>query len=107
MEDRPLVYIASAYSGDIEANTKKAQSYCRFAALEGKAPIAPHLFLPSFLSEEAERELALAIDTTILAYCSELWAFGKPTAGMKLEIAAARERGIRVRRFTEDMEESV
>jgi len=107
MRDRPLAYIASAYSGDIESNTKKAKIYCRFAALEGKAPIAPHLFLPSFLSEETERELALAIDTAILAYCSELWTFGKPTAGMMREIAAAHEMGIKVRRFTEDMEEMV
>ena len=107
MRDRPLVYIASAYSGDIESNTKKAKIYCRFAALEGNAPIAPHLFLPSFISEETERELALAIDTAILAYCSELWAFGEPTAGMVGEIAVAREQGIKVRRFTEDMEELV
>lgn len=104
---KPLVYIASAYSGDIETNTKKAKIFCRFAAMEGKAPIAPHLFLPSFLSEEKERELALAIDTTILAYCSELWAFGEPTAGMKQEISVAQDRGIRVRRFTEDMEELI
>ena len=107
MQDRPLVYIASAYSGDIESNTKKAKIYCRFAALEGNAPIAPHLFLPSFISEETERELALAIDMAILAYCSELWAFGKPTAGMAREITAAREQGIRIRMFTEDMEELV
>ena len=107
MQDRPLVYIASAYSGDTLRNTKKAKIYCRFAALEGKAPIAPHLFLPSFISEDTERELALAIDTAILAYCSELWAFGEPTAGMAREIAAAKEQGIQVRRFTEDMEELV
>ena len=107
MQDRPLVYIASAYSGDIESNTKKAKIYCRFAALEGNAPIAPHLFLPFFISEETERELALAIDTAILAYCPELWAFGEPTAGMMEEIAAAKERGIKVRRFTEDMEELI
>ena len=107
MQDRPLVYIASAYSGDIESNTKKAKIYCRFAALEGNAPIAPHLFLPSFISEETERELALAIGTAILAYCSELWAFGEPTAGMAREITAAREQGIKIRRFTEDMEEIV
>ncbi|WP_037365505.1 DUF7768 domain-containing protein [Selenomonas sp. FOBRC6] len=104
---RHLVYIASAYSGDIDGNTRKARLYCRFAALEGKSPIAPHLYLPSFLSEETERELALEIDLAILNYCSELWAFGEPTVGMKNEMAAAEEQGIRIRRFTENMEEIV
>ncbi len=107
MKDRPLVYIASAYSGDIAGNTKKAKIYCRFAVLEGNAPIAPHLFLPSFLSEQTERELALAIDVAILSNCSELWAFGEPTEGMKREIAAADKLGIKIRRFTENMEELV
>ena len=103
----PLVYIASAYSGDIDGNTRKARLYCRFAALEGKSPIAPHLYLPSFLSEETEREFALEIDLAILNYCSEVWTFGAPTAGMKAEIAAAEKQGMRIRRFTENMEEIV
>ena len=107
MQDRPLVYIASAYSGDIVRNTEKAAIYCRFAVAEGKAPIAPHLFLPSFLSEETERELALKLDVAILSRCSELWTFGESTKGMKEELAAAREQGIKIRRFTEDMEELV
>ena len=93
MKGRPLVYIASAYSGDIVRNTEKAAIYCRFAVAEGKAPIAPHLFLPSFLSEETERALALKLGVAILSRCSERWA--------------AREQGIKIRRFTEDMEELV
>jgi len=32
---RPLVYIASPFSGDMERNTRKAQGYCRFAVSEG------------------------------------------------------------------------
>ena len=28
---RPLVYICSPYSGDIEMNIKKARTFCRFA----------------------------------------------------------------------------
>lgn len=107
MKDRPLVYIASAYSGDITRNMEKAAIYCRFAVAEGKTPIAPHLFLPSFLSEETERKLALELDVAILSRCSELWAFGEPTKGMKEELAAARAQGIKIRRFMEDMEERV
>ena len=56
---RPLVYICSPYSGDTEGNTEKARRYSRFAADAGTIPIAPHLLLPQFLSEETERELAI------------------------------------------------
>ncbi|EJO23517.1 hypothetical protein HMPREF1148_2023 [Selenomonas sp. FOBRC6] len=49
----------------------------------------------------------MEIDLAILNYCSELWAFGEPTVGMKNEMAAAEEQGIRIRRFTENMEEIV
>ena len=28
---KPLVYICSPYSGDVEGNVKKARSFCRFA----------------------------------------------------------------------------
>lgn len=33
--------------------------YCRYAIDRGCVPIVPHLYLPSVLSEETERELAL------------------------------------------------
>ena len=41
--DRPLVYICSPFSGDIEGNTKKAREYSRFAVDQGAIPLAPHL----------------------------------------------------------------
>jgi hypothetical protein len=36
-----------------------------------------------------------------------MWVFGEPTEGMKREISAARATGIRIRRFTPEMEEIV
>ena len=78
----PMVYICSAYSGDVEGNTEKARRYSRFAVDAGKIPIAPHLLLPQFMEEESERELAMFMDIAILSKCRELWVFGKPTAGM-------------------------
>lgn len=40
---RPVVYICSPFSGDMEGNQEKAARYCRFAVDSGYIPIAPHL----------------------------------------------------------------
>ena len=34
---RPLVYICSPYSGDVESNVARARDYCRFAVTEKNA----------------------------------------------------------------------
>ena len=39
---RPLVYICSPYSGDVQENVAKARAYCRFTVEKGCIPIAPH-----------------------------------------------------------------
>ena len=41
----PMVYICSAYSGDVEYNVQKARIYSRYAVDAGAIPIAPHLLL--------------------------------------------------------------
>ena len=98
----PMVYICSAYSGDVEGNTEKARRYSRFVVDAGKIPIAPHLLLPQFMEEESERELAMFIDIAILSKCRELWVFGKPTAGMLNEIAYAERKQMTIKYFKED-----
>lgn len=102
---RPIVYICSAFSGDVEGNTKKARAYSRFAVDQGAIPIAPHLLLPQFMKEETERELAMFMDIAILSKCKELWVFGNPTAGMQSEIAYAERKEMTIKYFSEDMKE--
>ena len=102
---RPIVYICSAFSGDVEGNTKKARAYSRFAVDQGAIPIAPHLLLPQFMKEETERELAMFMDIAILSKCKELWVFGEPTAGMQSEIAYAERKEMTIKYFSEDMKE--
>ncbi len=102
---RPIVYICSAFSGDVEGNTKKARAYSRFAVDQGAIPIAPHLLLPQFMKEETERELAMFMDIAILSKCKELWVFGNPTAGMQSEIAYAERKKMTIKYFSEDMKE--
>lgn len=101
----PMVYICSAYRGDVEENERKARKYCRYAVDKGVIPIAPHLLLPQFMKEETERELAMFMDIAILSKCKELWVFGEPTEGMQNEIAYAGRKQIAVRYFDETMKE--
>ena len=101
----PMVYICSAYSGDVEGNTEKARRYSRFAVDAGKIPIAPHLLLPQFMEEESERELAMFMDIAILSKCRELWVFGEPTAGMENEIAYAERKQMTIKYFNEECKE--
>lgn len=98
---RPLIFICSPYRGDVEANTQKARSYCRFAIRRVCIPFAPHLLFTQFLDDSIarERENGMAMGLSMLALCDELWAFGTPTAGMAAEIAEAERLKIPVRCF--------
>lgn len=100
---KPLVYVASPFAGDEERNTQNAIRYCRFAVDCGAIPWAPHLFLPRFMSEAAEREEAMFMNMVYLGRCEQLWVFGdRITAGMAAEIGKAEKRGIPIRYFTDE-----
>lgn len=101
--DSPVVYICSPFSGDIERNTRRAKAYSRLAVDRGCVPITPHLYLPDFISEEAERDLALACGLRLLDACQEIWICGGTvSAGMEREIQYAAAHGIPARHIKED-----
>ncbi len=101
--DSPVIYICSRYRGDIAHNMAMARRYSRYAADRGCVPLTPHLFLPQFLSEETERELAISMDLKLLERCDELWVCGDEISeGMAREIAHADGAGIPVRHITEE-----
>lgn len=103
---RPLVYVCSPFSGDIEGNTKKAIGYCRFAVDNGAIPLAPHLLFPRFMNEDTERDLAMFMDMVLLGRCEEVWVFGETiSAGMRTEIDRAEKKHKPVRYFTTDLTE--
>lgn len=103
---RPIVYVCSPYAGDVERNVENARRYSRFVVDQGGIPLTPHLFLPQFLSEETERDLAMFMDIALLSKCAELWVFGKQISrGMSIEIERAHRKGQPVRYFTEDLKE--
>lgn len=103
---RPLVYICSAYSGDVESNTEKARRYCRFAVDKGAIPLAAHLLFPQFMSDTTERDLALHMDMVLMGKCEEMWVFGEDfSSGMTAEINKAKQRRKIIRYFTEKCQE--
>lgn len=103
---KPLVYICSPFSGDVERNTFKAREYSRYAIQRGCIPLAPHLLFPQFMSEETERELAMQMDLILLTKCDELWVFGdKVTNGMAAEINKAERKHIKIRYFSDSIRE--
>ena len=105
---RPLVYVCSPLSSDMERNTENTRRYCRFAVDSGCIPLAPHLYFPQFMDDGsgAERNLALFMDIVLLSKCSELWVFGdRISKGMSIEIEKAKRKGQPIRWFTDDCKE--
>lgn len=90
---RPIVYICSPLSGDMDANQEAARRYCRYAVDSGYIPIAPHLLFPQFLNDDnpKERQLGLFFGNALMSKCSEVWVFGdRISAGMEAEIKRAK-----------------
>ena len=96
-----LIYVCSPYRGNTETNTQNARRYCRLVMEQGGIPFAPHLLFTQFLDDAIpkERERGLRMGTQMLGLCDELWAFGEPSEGMRMEIEQAGRLGIPVRRL--------
>ncbi len=87
-----LVFICSPYRGDIEANARKAEEYCKFAIKEGHVPIAPHLYFPRFFDDD---DLGISMGLELLSKCSEIRVYGdRVSEGMEIEIQFAFSRKI-------------
>ena len=100
---RPVVYICSPLSGDIQGNQAKARTYCRYAVDKGYIPIAPHIYFPQFMNDynPRERNLSLFMDIVLLSKCAELWVFGDTISkGTAMEIEKAKRKGQPIRYFT-------
>ena len=101
---RPLVYICSPYSGDVEGNAERARMFSRFACDMGCIPVSPLLLYPQFLDDDnaEDRRLGLFFGIVLLTKCEELWVFGnRISTGMAREIAKAETRAMPIRRFSD------
>ena len=96
------VYIISRYraftESGMEFNRKVARYFCRQVVLEGKIPVAPHLFYTQFLDEDQEQERQIGLDIGIkeLREADEFLLIiigGRISEGMRREICqAARDK---------------
>lgn len=104
---RPVVYICSPFSGDIEGNKKKAEKFAAYAYENGCIPVTPHLLFPFMNDEdEVERDIAMHMDIVLMGKCKEVWVLSEEiTDGMRTEIAKAKSRRQTVRYFTNDFVE--
>ncbi len=97
-----LVYVCSPYLGDVDENLERAKRYSRYVLDKGFIPITPHLFLPQFMDDKTERNLAIFIDLVLLSKCAEVWVFGEQISeGMEIEISYANRKGKIVRYIKE------
>lgn len=106
---RPVVYICSPYSGDTERNVENAKRYSRFAVEQHCLPITPHIYFTQFMNDEIpdERETALFMNLVLMSKCAELWVFGDVISkGMKAEINRAKRKHMKIRYFSEELEET-
>lgn len=105
---RPLTYICSPYSGDVEANVKIAQDLSAYAVQCRKIPLAPHLLFPQFMNDGDvwERELAMHFNHVLLSKCEAMWVYTpKVSGGMRLEIEWARQLDMPISYFDHNFEE--
>lgn len=105
---RPMVYICSPYSGDTEKNVKSARKYSRFAVDNHCLPITPHIYFTQFMDDSIpeERDTAIFMNWVLMSKCVELWVFGDIiSAGMKAEIDRAKRKHLKIRYFSEKLEE--
>ena len=106
---RPVVYICSPYSGDTEKNTANARKYSRFAVDRHYLPITPHIYFTQFMDDNIpeERDTAIFMNWVLMSKCVELWVFGEYISpGMKAEIERAKHKHMKIRYFSEDLEET-
>lgn len=105
---RPVVYICSPYSGDTERNVENARRYSRFAVDRHYLPITPHIYFTQFMDDNVpeERNTAIFMNWVLMSKCIELWVFGETiSSGMKAEIERAKRKKMKIRYFTEELEE--
>ena len=94
------IYICHPFAADPEGNVASVRLICRAVIQEGNLPIAPHLYLPQFIDEQTERELAISACLELLISCDELRFYDHAgiSAGMRIEIDEAETLSIPISR---------
>ena len=90
------IFVSHAFSNNPYRHQKAVRTIARRLVLEGHNPLVPQIYLPQFLDEQTERDLALKLCFEVVALAGEVWVYGEQTDGMRLEIAEAHRLKIPV-----------
>ena len=105
---RPLTYICSPYSEDVEVNVELARDLSAYAVDCRRIPLAPHLLFPQFMDDTDpwDRDLAMHLNHVLLSKCEAMWVYTpKVSGGMRLEIEWARQLDMPISYFDHNFEE--
>ena len=82
-----LIYVCSPLRSEPKEekrNREYAIKCSKYVIDNGEAPVAPHIFVPEYMTDDDDWETA---NKTLLNKCDELWVFGNTISdGMKNEI---------------------
>jgi hypothetical protein len=90
------VFVSHPFSRCPDRNRESVAVIARSLVNQGSLPVAPQIYLPQFINEATERDLALKLCLELVALSDEVRVYGEPSEGMRLEIAEARRLGIPV-----------
>jgi hypothetical protein len=93
-----VVFVSSPYRGDVASNLALARAAAHEVFEAGHVPIVAHMYIPQVLDDDdpVERALGIGAALVLLARCDEIWVFGEPSEGMRMEIDEARRLGVPV-----------
>ena len=105
---RPLPYICSPYSGNVEMNVELARNLSAYAVRCRRIPLAPHLLFPQFMDDTDpwERDLALFFNRVLLSKCEAMWVYTpRVSPGMKTDFCWAHKLEITITYFDHNFAE--
>ncbi len=93
-----VVFVSSPYRGDVPRNLAIARAAAHQVFQAGHVPVVAHMYIPQVLDDDDPVERALGIDAALvlLARSDEVWVFGEPSEGMRMEIDEAHRLGLPV-----------
>jgi hypothetical protein len=89
-----VTFVCHPFSASAAANAREVLQLARALVLSGHLPLAPQIYLPQFLDEATERDLALRLCLRMVALANEVRVYGETSEGMRLEVAEAVRLGI-------------
>ena len=84
----PLVYVCHPYSADPPTNRAKVADIARRLVELHLCPVAPQLYMDSFLNEEKHQDHIMAFCKRLMLACNSVFVFGR-SKGCDEEIAFA------------------